>query len=182
MTRIALLRGINVGGHRKVPMADLRAALTAVGLHDLSTYIQSGNVIFGGGPSDRDDVAALVSRVVEERFGFEIPVIVREATDLAVLLDRSTVLFPPADDDAGHVKRVHVGFLSATPTEHAIAAIDPGRAPGDAAVVEGEHVHMAYAIGPGSSKLTGDYIERTLGVAVTMRNLATVRKLIDLTT
>lgn len=180
MTRIALLRGINVGGHRKVPMADLRELLTGAGLENVSTYIQSGNVVFGGGPPDRGGAEVLISDAIHARFGFEVPVIVRDASVFPDLLARSTELYPPDHGDQTHDRRVHVGFLSEAPSETAIAELDPDRAPGDVAVVEGEHVHMSYADGAGSSKLTGAYVERTLGVAVTLRNLATVRKLIEL--
>lgn len=181
MTRIALLRGINVGGHRKVPMADLRELLTGSGLDAVATYIQSGNVVFSGGPPDRGEVEAVISEAIHRRFGFEVPVIVREASALPIVLARSTELYPPDHGDPTHDKRVHVGFLSAAPTGAAVAAIDPARSPGDVAVVDGEHVHLSYRVGIGTSKLTGDSVERTLGVAVTMRNLATVRRLIDLT-
>ena len=78
MVRIVLLRGINVGGHRKVPMAELRDALVDAGFESVSTYIQSGNVIVEGGPVDDSAAATLVAHVIGDRFGVDdVGVIVR---------------------------------------------------------------------------------------------------------
>jgi uncharacterized protein (DUF1697 family) len=159
-------------------MAELRAALTAAGFDDVRTYIQSGNVVVDGGPTDRDEVSTVIAAAIADRWGFDLPVVVRDAADLPALLGRSAELFPAVEDR--HDKLVHIGFLSALPEPAAVAALDPQRSPGDKAVVEAEHVHISYRSGAGSSKLTGDYLERTLGVAVTMRNLSTVRSLNDL--
>lgn len=184
--RVALLRGINVGGHRKVPMAELRTLLTDLGFGDVATYIQSGNVVFSGGPVDFVDAEESIVRAIADRFGFDVPVCVRDRSELVTALDRSTVLFPPSDDAGGpndkraHDKRVHVGFLSAVPVIERVAAIDSGRSPGDVVIVDGREAHVYYAVGAGSSKMTSDYIERTLDVAMTMRNLTTLRKLVDL--
>lgn len=184
--RVALLRGINVGGHRKVPMAELRTLLTELCFDDVATYVQSGNAVFSGGPVDVVDAEGSIVRAIADRFGFDVPVCVRDRSELVTALDRSTALFPPSDDAGGphdkraHDKRVHVGFLSAVPVIERVAAIDPGRSPGDVVIVDGREAHVYYAVGAGSSKMTSDYIERTLDVAMTMRNLTTLRKLVDL--
>lgn len=180
--RIALLRGINVGGHRKLPMADLRALLADVGLTDVATYIQSGNAVFSAGPPSDAEVEALIADSIGVRFGFKVPVCVRSATDLVLALERSTELFSPAESPGKnpHDKRVHIGFLSAAPDDVLVDALDPDRSPGDTVVVDGREAHICYEVGAGTTKLTGDYLERTLGVSVTARNLTTVRKLIAL--
>jgi uncharacterized protein (DUF1697 family) len=178
--RVALLRGINVGGHRKVPMAELRTVLTdRVGLIDVATYIQSGNVVFSGGSSNAGDVTSSISAAIVDHFGFDVPVVVRDADSLATLLARSAELYPVVDD-VSHDKRVMVGFLTARPTAASVAAIDADRSPGDSIVVESDHAHIHYATGQSSTKLTGDYLERVLGVGMTTRNLATIRKLVGL--
>lgn len=178
--RIALLRGINVGGHRKLPMAELRALLTDdVGLSDVATYIQSGNVVFTDDGSERRAIAAAIGAAVASHFGFEVPVIVRDADALPGLLERSAAIHPVVEAET-HDKRASVGFLTTAPADEAIAAIDPDRSPGDSIVVEADHAFVYYRTGQSSTKLTGDYIERVLGVGMTMRNLATVRKLADM--
>ncbi len=180
-------------------MAELRSVLTdRVGLTDVGTYIQSGNVVFSstGATSDDAAIGAAISEAIADHFGFDVPVVVRDADVLSMLLDRSAGLFPSAEAGldaralAGsavgspptqpHDKRVMVGFLTAVPSAEAVASIDPHRSPGDAVVIEGDHVHLHYATGQGTTKLTGEYLERVLGVGMTVRNLATIRKLCDL--
>ncbi len=181
-------------------MAELRSLLTdGVGLTDVGTYIQSGNVVFSvGAATTADDasIGASISRAIADHFGFDVPVVVRDAEVLWTLLDRSAELYPDVDtgSDTGsdtesadgsprtpaHDKRVMVGFLTAEPTAEATASIDPHRSSGDSIIVEGDHAHIHYATGQGTTKLTGDYLERILGVGMTIRNLATIRKLRDL--
>jgi uncharacterized protein (DUF1697 family) len=178
--RVALLRGINVGGHRKVPMAELGTLCTDVlDLVDVATYIQSGNIIFSDDVSERSHTEASIGAAIAEHFGFEVPVIVRNANVLEVVLERSTILHPIVER-ATHDKRVNVGFLTEAPTAEAVASLDPDRSPGDSIVVEADHAFVSYRAGQSSTKLTGAYIERVLGVGMTMRNLATVRKLADM--
>lgn len=163
-------------------MADLRDALTTAGLENVVTYIQSGNVIFDGGDPDDDAVARRIADVVDGRFGFAVPVVVRSIDDLVASLRMSESIFPLGsdDDDGAHAKRTQVVFMSARPADG--STIDPERSPGDVAVVDGREVHVQYADGAGTSKLTIDHLERVLGVSCTARNLATVRKLIELAT
>lgn len=165
-------------------MADLRDVLACLpDIADVTTYIQSGNIVFSGGAPERADVEATIATAIETHFGFAVPVIVRDADDLPTVLDRSAALHPASSDgtdSVAHDKRTLVGFLAAAPTDEAVAHLDPDRSPGDSVVVEGEHAHVCYAEGASSTKLTGDYIERTLGVGMTMRNLATVRKLAEM--
>jgi uncharacterized protein (DUF1697 family) len=178
--RVALLRGINVGGHRKVPMAELRTLCTEVlGLIDVATYIQSGNIIFSDDGSERGHTEASIGAAIAEHFGFEVPVIVRNANVLEVLLERSTTLYPIVEP-AMHDKRVNIGFLTEVPTAAAIASLDPDRSPGDSIVVEADYAFVSYRVGQSSTTLTAAYIERALSVGMTMRNLATVRKLADM--
>jgi uncharacterized protein (DUF1697 family) len=161
-------------------MADLRILLTdGVGFADVATYIQSGNVVFTAGGSSAGVVASSIAAAIADHFGFEVPVVVRDAAELSTLLARSAELYPVADGDS-HDKRVMVGFLTAAPAAAAVESIDPDRSPGDSVVVEGDHAHIHYATGQSSTKLTGDYIERVLGVGMTTRNLTTIRKLVDL--
>lgn len=171
---VALLRGINVGGHHKVAMADLRALFEAEGLAKASTYIQSGNVVF---TSDEPE-SALVSglaKAMEERFGFPIPVVLRDADELGVVAEAH----PFANDELDE-RFLHVIFLGATPGAEATAAFDVAPYAPDRLVVRGRDVYVAYPNGSGRSKLTVDVIGRALSVTATGRNWRTVRELRDL--
>lgn len=186
MTRIALLRGINVGGHRSVKMADLRAALEGVGFNSVHTYIQSGNVVFTGGPADDADTEALIAREVADRFGLDdVGVIVLSHERLARARIVSGQAFPEGDADGGdHAKRVHVVFLASPPAPTRRASLLPDEFAPDRFILdihEGTaELHVAYAVGAGTSKLTTDRIERGLGVRGTARNLNTIDRLLAL--
>src|SRR3954465_8065642 len=88
MTRhIALLRGINVGGHNKVPMADLRRVLEEAGFEDVKTYVQSGNVALSAAEKSPAKVGRKVEKAVEGAFGFDISVVVRSRDEIAKLVE-----------------------------------------------------------------------------------------------
>jgi uncharacterized protein (DUF1697 family) len=98
---IALLRGINVGGNRPVPMPALKALFEENGLENVSTYIQSGNVIFSSEPNSADAIREKCADMIEARFGFRVPVGVVPARELAETLDHAPVWWN-ADTDAKH--------------------------------------------------------------------------------
>jgi uncharacterized protein (DUF1697 family) len=171
---VALLRGINVGGHHKVPMAELRAAFEALGLESVSTYIQSGNVAFCSDAAE-DELTTVLVEVIRERFGFEVPVILREASELAEVAAAHS--FADRTDD---VKLLHVVFLAEEPTDEAIRGFDLKRFGPDDLVVRGRDAFVAYPDGSARSKFTIDVIERALGTSGTGRNWRTVQKLVEL--
>ena len=187
MERIVLLRGINVGGHRKVAMAELRDALVAAGFASARTYIQSGNVIVDGGPGDDAGTVSLVRRVMDERFGHgDVHVIVRSVERLVRARTVSAQAFPAGDDDpADHARRVHVVFLVEPPAPARRASLQPDEFAPDRFLLDihdgAADVHVAYATGAGSSKLTTDRIERGLGVRGSGRNLNTIDRLLAMT-
>lgn len=175
---LALLRGINVGGHKKVPMAELRCVLTEIGLTDVRTYIASGNVAFddgedvegAGDSSASSPLVTSIERAIADHFGFDVPVVLRTAAEIAAVHRAS----PYVADDAG--KLVHVCFLDAAPTPDALAAVDPDHSPPDVFAVVGRDVYVHTPDGLGRSKLD---LTR-LAAKTTMRNWRTVGKLVDL--
>ena len=98
---IALLRGINVGGNRPVPMAELKALFEENGFKDVSTYIQSGNVIFTGPAGCRDAIRQQCADKIAARFGFEVPVAVVSARELKDILDHAPAWWG-TDKDSKH--------------------------------------------------------------------------------
>ena len=168
MISIALLRGVNVGGHRKVPMADLRSWLLAAGLGDVRTYIQSGNVVLEHAP--RIDVAALVHDVIEDRGGFDVPVIVRSAAQWSKVIAAN-----PYRDAAP--TELHVSFLAGAPDDASVAAATKEDwAPEEFAVV-GRDVYLHLPQGMGRSVM----VPRLKVIAgATTRNWNTVLALRDL--
>ena len=89
ITYIAFLRGINVGGHKKIKMADLRILLEGLGHKEVMTYIQSGNVIFNSLEEDRDKLENQISEAIKGHYGFEVPVLVQTRTEINKILDNN---------------------------------------------------------------------------------------------
>jgi uncharacterized protein (DUF1697 family) len=171
---VALLRGINVGGKAKLPMADLRALLETLGHADVVTYIQSGNVVLTS-PAKEAKVAGDIAAGIKKEFGLQVPVIVRTRAQLAKVVAGNPYLKSGADPS-----KLHVTFLAAKPTAAAIAKLDPDRCPPDEFVVRGREIFMLLPNGMGRTKLTIDYFEKRLGTQGTARNWNTVNKLLDL--
>ncbi|OLL99773.1 hypothetical protein Ae406Ps2_2477 [Pseudonocardia sp. Ae406_Ps2] len=179
-THIALLRGINVGGHGKVPMADLRRVLGGRGCADVVTHIQSGNVALTS-PAGDDEVAATIAAALVEEFGIERPVVVFGRADYLTAVAANP--FPQVTDP----KQLHVLFRAGPrPDDHEriAAALAAERAKGGRgdAVVRGRTVWLHLPDGLGRSELATRISARTTAPdqGGTMRNLATVRKLADL--
>ena len=176
MNHVALLRGINVGGNNKLPMAALAKYVEAAGGRDVSTYIQSGNVIFSSPAPVARRIAAAVAAAIAKHHELAIPVITRTATELAAVLAGNPFVRAGAP-----LAQLHVMFLADTPTAKAIATLDPARSPGDDFVVRGSHVYVRYGSGAGRTKLTNAYIDSKLATTSTMRNWNTVRVLAERT-
>lgn len=170
---VALLRGINVGKHRRVSMKDVRDAFAAVGARDASTYLQSGNVV-----CDASLTAAKVTRKLEQelerRLGHDISVIVRTGAELARLVAENPF---PKESDA---KKLHVAFLASAPQRGRTRLLDRERVAPDEFRVAGRNVYLRYPQGYARSKLTNDYLEKQLDVRSTMRNWRTVSALAEL--
>ena len=167
MTRwVALLRGVNVGGHRRVPMADLRRGLADAGLADVQTYLQSGNAVFTGGPDDEDEVAALVRKVVAATCDVDCDVVVRTGAELADVVARN-----PWPERAASPKLLNVLFLSSA-VEPRVQRIGEN----EEVAADGREVWVWYGDGAGRSKLT----LAASGVVVTARNWTTVTALAEL--
>jgi len=171
-TFIALLRGINVGGHNRIPMRELRAACADLGWTDVQTYIQSGNVLFraGDGPVA---VAEALEGVVERRFGLSIPVIVRTARDWTAYVQGNP--FPEEARNEPHL--VMLGLAAAMPGRDAADRLQARAVNGERVVGVGDALWIHFPRGIGRSKLSPALLDGIVGSPVTMRNWRTVLKL-----
>jgi len=174
-TLIALLRGVNVGGKVKVPMAELRSLLSGLGLEQVATYIQSGNVVFHTG-SGAKQVAGRIERAIAEAFGVDVTVLIRTPAQLRTIAEHNPFLA-----DERNPAKLHVVFLRDRPAAGASSRLDPERSPPDRFHLRGRELYLHLPSGAARSKLTNDYLERRLGVRATARNWKTVVKLIELT-
>ncbi|MDI3329797.1 MAG: DUF1697 domain-containing protein [Micrococcus sp.] len=179
-THVLLVRGINVGGHAKVPMAHLRRIATAADALEASTILNSGNVLFrvdrqAGPQADADawDIAYRVQSALESELGLTVTVIPASRAELATAL----ALHGRLGFAGGEDRLTHLALLAepAGPEQaEALETLDAGE---DRCAVSGRFVWLRYANASHSSKLSLDRIERTLGTRATARNLLTVRRL-----
>jgi uncharacterized protein (DUF1697 family) len=172
---VALLRGINVGGKNILPMKDLSAMFSSLGCQDVKTYIQSGNVLFRANDTLAAKVPTEVPAMVEKRFGFRPPVIVRSAESLAKVATQNPFLMRGEETSA-----LHVMFLSATPDAARVATLETSRFTPDEFAVSDQEIFLFYPNGLGKSKMGNDYFEKRLSVLSTIRNWNTTLKLIAL--
>jgi uncharacterized protein (DUF1697 family) len=176
MKQISLLRGINVGGHNKVPMAELKMVYESLGLKDVTTYIQSGNVVFSGGSGDPGALAADISEALLARFGTTIAVVVRSAGEWEEMM----ALNPFAEEAATEPAKLAVLFADKAPGAGEIARLGDLPPHNERFAVINNHIYCYYPDGMGRSKLTGELFDRKLGVTSTARNWSTVCRLMEL--
>jgi uncharacterized protein (DUF1697 family) len=162
---VALLRGINVGGRTKVPMAALRETCESVGCTEVATYIQSGNVVLNS-PLDAAKLRAELERAITERLGVSPVVVIRTHAEIDEVITGNP--FPTAD--TGHL---HVGFLTEPPDESRLADLEH---PPEELAVRGAHVYFMLPNGMGRAKLPELY-GRRIKIPTTVRNWRTVMRL-----
>ncbi|MEY2444721.1 MAG: hypothetical protein QOE00_1301 [Ilumatobacteraceae bacterium] len=172
-TWVVLLRGVNVGGANRLPMADLRALMTSLGHAGVVTYIQSGNAVMTSQRTDRRALAAEICAAIDDAHGLSVSAVLRTPAELRSAL----ASYPFADDAAG--SRL-ITFLADVPTAADAARLEPERFLPDRFELRGSDLHLLYPNGAGRSKMTLDYFEKRLRVRGTARNLNTVTKLIEL--
>jgi uncharacterized protein (DUF1697 family) len=172
---IALLRGINVGGHALVPMARLRETCAGLGWTEVETWIQSGNVVFeaSGKPAALETA---LEKALARAFGFAPAVIVRSAPQVKALAAAN----PFHEASEAEPNRVLIGLSKARPKAGAAEAIAAKAAAGETVIEAGGALWFHYPKGAGTSKLTPALIDRAVGSPLTARNWRTMLKLRDM--
>jgi uncharacterized protein (DUF1697 family) len=171
---IVLLRGINVGGHNLIPMTELRKLLSGAGFGDVRTYLQSGNVVLSSDAAP-DRVAADCQRLIADRFGREIAIIVRTRAELANVVRRN-----PLGDVAVDPKRHLVTFLAANLDSAHIRRLEAAVVEPEQLLVSAREIYAWLPAGVARSRLWTLLAGRDLGVMATARNWTTVTKLLEM--
>jgi uncharacterized protein (DUF1697 family) len=166
---VCLLRGVNVGGRNAMAMSELRALVESLGHSDVSTFIQSGNVIFS---APADPGAARLEAAIRARFELDVPVVLRTASELQRAV--ATNPFPAAEQ-----AKLHVGFMARRPPAAALAGLDGGPFLPDEFVVQGKEVYLHLPSGMARTKLPA-YLDRRLKLPITYRNRNTLARLCEL--
>jgi uncharacterized protein (DUF1697 family) len=173
-TLIALLRGINIGGNNPLPMKALSALLTDIGLRDVQTYIQSGNVVFRCDVKNRAALAAKISAAIKAQHGFAPHVLLLEAAELKKAMSDNP--YPVA---VAVPKSLHLFFLDEVPKHPDLKALDAIKADSERYKLTGKVFYLHAPEGVGRSRLAAR-AEKLLGVAVSGRNWNTVCKLAEM--
>lgn len=175
-TYIALLRGINVAGQKKMPMAEVRKMMVDLGFKEVQTYIQSGNIIF---KSTSDTVRKLeksIHTAIDKAFGFDVPVLVKSVAEI-----KSIVVQNPFDDKEDLEKnRIYFVLLQEPANPELVIAFKKIEYPNEKYVVSDNCVYLCCKNGYGKAKLNNNLIERKLKVKATTRNYKTMNTLIEL--
>ncbi len=171
---VVLLRGINLGSRNRISMPELRAALEDAGFADVRTYLQSGNVVLTSGKKP-DGVARSCERLIADRFGLDIAVVVRSRAELAAVVKRN-----PLGDAAKDPKRYQVSFLAEKLSAEVVRKLEALAQPPERLVVSGREVYAWHPGGVAPSKLWAHLAGKRLGVTATARNWATVNALLEL--
>ncbi len=167
---LALLRGVNVSGKNSIRMPELRDSLSRLGLRDVQTYLQSGNIVFRTDPSGALTLAAGIKARIAQDFGHEVPVLVIPAQDLSRIAN-SNPLWPKT---GGEETQFHCTFLFEPVAPEVFQALKLPAAAGERAMLVDGAVLLHCPHGYGRTKLNNNYFERALGVPATTRNWRSV--------
>jgi uncharacterized protein (DUF1697 family) len=174
LRQLVLLRGVNVGGRNKLPMAALRDALEEAGMREVQTYLQSGNVVLDDGGAT-GELATRCERLIADRFGLSIAVVVRTRAQLARVVRRD-----PLAGAADQPKLYQVSFCASKPAAAAIEKVAARAVEGERIVAHGSEIYAWFPHGVGRSRLAAQLAKQDLGVVATARNWTTVTKLLEL--
>jgi uncharacterized protein (DUF1697 family) len=166
-TYFAMLRGINVGGAKKVRMDELRVCCESLGFKNVRTYIQSGNVIFEHQQADTSELAEKIRRGIRNNFGFGVTVVIRTKEEMLRVIKNTP--FTRQEED-----RAHVTFLSVKPGSIPATEIEKVRDRAEKVSFSGREVYLYCPNGYGKTKLSNSFFEKQLKVSATTRNWRTI--------
>lgn len=176
MKYIALLRGINVSGQKKIIMAELREHLSELPLNNIITYIQSGNIIFDAEEEKSTELESAIQEKIFEKYGFQVPVIV--FTRDYLLKAENANPYPQETEQAANL--AFIAFLKETPEKDNIKVFEQLDFSPDLMELKGKNVYFYCPNGAGRSKITNNLFEKKLKVSATSRNFKTVWKLLEM--
>lgn len=172
--KVAILRGINVGGRRKLLMTELKQVCSALGLYDVITYIQSGNVIFKTDIENKE-LEQNLEKSIMDIFNLSVPVIVRNLAEL-----KHTIQQNPFYTEEAEINSLHLTFLKDVPPKENVQAIANLASGSDKFKIENKEVFI-YCVGKyHQTKLSNGFFEKKLKVGATTRNWKTILKIEEL--
>jgi uncharacterized protein (DUF1697 family) len=171
-TYVAILRGINVSGQKMIKMDDLKKHLKELPFKNIRTYIQSGNIIFEHVKAEHAGLAEQIENKITQKFGFQVPVIVRSCADLNQIINNN-----PFKEDT---EKLYVIFLSELPQPKNIEKLMKIEKTTEQFYLFEDVIYLLCPAGYGKSKLNNNFFEQKLKVTATTRNWNTVIKLTEM--
>ncbi len=175
-THLALLRGINISGHKMIKMEALKKALESIGFTNVVTYIQSGNVFVATEEASPGKVGFLIKQEIFKSFGHDVPVIVIGKEDLQACLEHNLFL----NEESVDLKKLYVSFISSELPENMITQLNLNFIKPDKIQLDGKRVYLKYDISPAKTRLDNKWIEKSMNVVSTTRNWNTVTTLLKM--
>lgn len=180
MKYISILRGINVGGNRKILMKDLKELYQNLGFQNVQTYIQSGNVIFDTDNLNQIDISQQLEKAIFEKYDFEVPVIIRTKEEL-LNIQSSNPFVKNEEEKQNKLDNLHLTFLEEVPTTENIEKVKEI----ESTILDKFEIieNNIFVFCEGkyhTSKLTNNFFEKKLKTKATTRNWKTIEKLTEL--
>lgn len=175
-TYIGLLRGVNVGGNNKLPMKELVTVLASLELHNIKTYIQSGNVVFQSERVDRMALAQEISSAIAGSHGFAPAILLLNLAEL-----QGAMRSNPYPEGEAEPKSLHLFFLDAAPNSAKLAALEQLKVNNERFQLIDKVFYLHTPDGIGRSKLA-ENVGKGWGVTITARNWRTVTEILKLAT
>ncbi len=173
---IAMLRGINVSGHKTIKMEDLRALCSGLGFRNVETYVQSGNIVFQTPIENPAVLSKRISETIHQSYGFDVPVIIRTSKDMRNVIANNSFLKEKDVDSS----KLHVTFLSETPQKGSLKKLEALSTGPDRFYAALHEIYLYCPGGYGRTKLSNSAIEKALSVRATTRNWKTTNTLFEM--
>ena len=175
-TYISILRGINVSGQKKIQMTDRKKLYEDLKFKNVTTYIQSGNVIFKATKQKDEAIAKKIEDAISAKYNFHVPVIIRRVEEIKNTLAVNPLLKESNID----IEKLHVTFLEEVPDKTKVEAIKNVEYSPDKFIILSKEIFLYCPNGYGNTKLTNNFFENKLKVRATTRNWKTVNKLLEI--
>jgi uncharacterized protein (DUF1697 family) len=169
---VAFLRGINVGGHKIIKMENLRRTFESWGLSNVSTFIQSGNVIFDSNKTDARALEAKVASQLAASLSYPVEIFLRTTRELAAI-----AAHPPFETTETDI--LYVAFLHAKPARAAQSVLLALQNDVDELAIKGREAYWLRHRDVGESRLASNFLEKALGMPATARNMTSIRKIVE---
>ena len=175
-TYISFLRGINVSGQKSIKMIDLQTLYEGVGLMNVKTYIQSGNVIFQSEIVSNKAIEEDIEKQINQKYKFSVPVIIRSLSEMTEIIESK----PFANVENIDMKKIYISFLSEKPDSESVESITKLSYLPEILYNLNKEIYLYCPSGYGNTKLSNNFLENKLKVKATTRNWNTTNKLIEI--